>query len=217
MQRLDYQKVQFDSPAGQLEGLLETPSNFAGIAAAAVCHPHPLYGGSMQNKVVVRMANAMQECGLATLRFNFRGIGRSSGAYSEGTGELEDALTALDYLQRQRPARKLLAGGFSFGAWIALQAAARRSDINQVVAAGTPVESFNFSFLQQVRAPVAFIQGELDSFGLPPALEQVRLLLPATSTLAIVKHADHFFTGRLALFQQLIRQALTPPAETENG
>jgi alpha/beta superfamily hydrolase len=184
-------------PAGRLEAILMNPAQ-APVAAAVMCHAHPRHGGMMHFKVVFRAAKALQSGGLAVLRFNFRGVGRSEGAWDEGRGEEDDVRAALDELERRFPGLPLVVGGFSFGAVMALRVAAVDARAAAVVVLGYPAS------LDEPRGPLdaggrprLFVQGENDQFGSGEALRGMVEPLPEESSLVIVPGTDHFFDGRL--------------------
>jgi alpha/beta superfamily hydrolase len=133
--------------------------------AAVVCHPHPLHGGTMHNKVVFRAAKAAWQAGLPTLRFNFRGVGKSTGSFSDGIGECEDVTAALDYLGTRFPAVPVCLIGFSFGASVGLRVGASDPRVLALVGLGVPVTSTNMDFLRGVLKPKLIIQGTRDQFG----------------------------------------------------
>src|ERR1051326_5967971 len=135
--------VDIPAPHGRLEGLLRLPDEAAEPPrlAAVVCHPHPLFGGTMHNKTVFRLATALNEVGIPTLRFNFRGVGLSSGSYDEGRGEQDDIRSALDELEQRFPNVALCVAGFSFGAWTGLAVGCAEARVRQLVGVGVPVAS----------------------------------------------------------------------------
>lgn len=188
-----------DGPAGPLEALYQfTDGGEPAPAAAVVCHPHPLHGGTMHNTVVYRIARALRTAGLAALRFNFRGVGRSAGAYAGGEGEADDARAALDWLAARHPGRPLWVGGFSFGAWVGLTVGCADPRVVRLVAAGLPVEMKSFSFLAGCTGrPLLVVQGEHDQFGSPEAVRRALDAHPGVARLDVVGDADHFFEGRL--------------------
>ena len=187
----------FAGPAGRLEAVLVQP-DAPPVAAAVVCHAHPLHGGMMHFKPVFRAAKALQEAGLAALRFNFRGVGRSEGVHDGGVGEQDDARAALDEMGRRYPGLPLVLGGFSFGSTMALRVAAREPRVRAVLAMGYPLRRLGDAApLGDVRQPRLFVQGGEDEFG--PAEEiraTVEPLLPPRE-LVVVAGADHYLTGRL--------------------
>jgi alpha/beta superfamily hydrolase len=190
------------APHGRLEGLLSKAD--APVAAVVVCHPHPLYGGNMHHHIPYRLADAFRQAGVTALRFNFRGVGLSTGAYDEGRGELEDAQAALELLAREEPSVPLYAAGFSFGAWVALALAAQSPRVEKALAVGVPLELMPFSFVEALGKPVAFVHADADEYG---RLSEVRALVaraPGPKALFVVEGADHMCLGRLG---ELSRQA----------
>jgi alpha/beta superfamily hydrolase len=185
----------FAGPAGRLEAVLTTPEE-PPVAAAVVCHAHPLHGGMMHFKAVFRAAKALQSAGLAVLRFNFRGVGRSEGAHDDGIGEQEDARAALSELARRFPALPLVLGGFSFGSLVALRVAARDARVRAVFALGFPLGRFgDAATLRAPAQPRLFVQGEHDQFGPGDTLRALVEPLPPPRELVIVPGANHFFDG----------------------
>jgi len=194
----------FRGPGGRLEAILMHPEA-AAAAAAVVCHAHPLHGGMMHFKVVFRAAKALQSSGLAVLRFNFRGVGRSEGVHDHGVGEQEDARAALLEVQQRFPGLPLVLGGFSFGSAIALRVAARDARVRAVFALGFPLtRDEGRAPLEDVRQPRLFVQGENDEFGAGMALRALAEPLPPPRQIVVVPGADHFFDGRLDALQGVI-------------
>jgi alpha/beta superfamily hydrolase len=187
----------FEGPVGRLEAILMSPDE-PPVAAAVVCHAHPLHGGMMHFKVVFRIAKALQEQRLAVLRFNFRGVGRSEGVHDDGRGEQDDALAALGELERRLPGLPLVMAGFSFGSVVALRVAAREPRVRAVAALGFPLVRFgDAATLQAPRQPRLFVQGERDQFGAGEALRALVEPLPPPRELVVVPGASHFFDGQL--------------------
>ena len=194
----------FAGPAGRLEAVLMTPEE-PPVAAAVVCHAHPLHGGMMHFKAVFRAAKALQGAGLAVLRFNFRGVGRSEGAHDDGIGEQDDARAALSELEARFPGLPLVLGGFSFGSVVALRVAARDARVRAVFALGFPLGSGgDAATLQAPVQPRLFVQGEQDQFGAGEALRALVERLPPPRDLVVVPGADHFFDGQLDALQAAI-------------
>jgi uncharacterized protein len=194
----------FTGPVGRLEAILMGPETTP-VAAAVVCHAHPLQGGMMHFKVVFRAAKALQEQGLAVLRFNFRGVGRSEGAHDDGNGEQEDARAALSELERRFPGTPLVLGGFSFGSVVALRVAARDARVRAVFALGFPLVRFgDASVLQGPSQPRLFVQGERDEFGAGVTLRALVEPLPPPRELVVVPGASHFFDGQLDAVQDAV-------------
>ncbi len=193
--------LDFQGPAGRLEAVLTFPEA-PPVAAAVVCHAHPLHGGMMHFKVVFRAAKGLQAAGLAVLRFNFRGVGRSEGAHDHGTGEQEDARAALFEVQDRFPGLPLVLGGFSFGSEVALRVAARDSRVRAVFALGFPVSlGSDHSYLASIAQPRLFVHGETDEFGPGEALRALVAPLPPPREIVVVPGADHYFDGHLDALQ----------------
>jgi hypothetical protein len=185
------------TPPRRLDGVLEVPA--VARAGAVVCHPHPQYGGNMDNEVVVSVAEALAARGHAVLRFNFGGVGRSQGEYGGGDAELGDVRTATAALARRLPpGTPLLLAGYSFGAWVALRAAcdgrAPGLGVTAVAAIAPPLAFFDWSFLAGVPVPVTFVVGEHDQYC--PAARLQQAVADARATLRTIAGADHFFVGR---------------------
>jgi uncharacterized protein len=194
-------------PAGPLEALCEVPEGFAGRDCAVVCHPHPLYGGTMRNKVVHTTARALQERGLATVRFNFRGVGASAGAFDDGRGETLDVLAVCDYALARWPGARLTLAGFSFGAFVAYQAAGLRPAVRLYTIA-PPVGRFDFTEHPAPRVPWVVIQGDRDELvDHARVLEWVRTAVPPP-TVVILEGAEHFFHGRLNELKDAVQAQL---------
>ena len=177
---------------------------------ALVCHPHPLYGGTMHNKVVFRAAKAALLSGLPTLRFNFRGAGKRMGTFTGGAGEREDVRAALDYLAAHFPGLPVCLMGFSFGAWVGLAVGATDPRVSALVGLGLPVSSLNFDFLRDVRTPKLILQGTRDEFGPIAQVSELYRLLAEPKQIHWVEGADHFFAGKLDEVQEVLRQFLSP-------
>lgn len=184
-------------PAGRLEALLWTTAEVDSKFAALVCHPHPLFGGTMHNKVVYQAAKALHQRGAPVLRFNFRGAGLSEGEHDRGIGEQEDVRAALDYLAVEFPGKPILLAGFSFGSWVGLRVGCADERVNRLIALGLPVNNVDASYLRSCAKPKLFLQGGKDQFGSRENLEALFATLPAPKQLVFVEGADHFFTGHL--------------------
>jgi alpha/beta superfamily hydrolase len=191
---------------GHLEALLKEPEG-APHGAAVVCHPHPLYGGTMHTKAVYRAAQALSEAGLVALRFNFRGVGASTGTYEEGIGERDDVVAALDWLEEGYPHLPLIAGGFSFGSMVGLSVGAKDERVDGLLGMGLPIGNpdYDFSYLGETRKPLLVVQGENDEFGPGPEAARVLSKLGSHVTLVRVPGADHYFTDRLDELRAAVR------------
>ena len=165
--------------------------------AAVVCHPHPLFGGTMHNKVVYQAAKTLDALGLAVLRFNFRGTGKSEGKHDRGEGERGDVRAALDFLATEFPNIPLLAAGFSFGCWVGLRAGCEDARVRLLIGLGPPVNSADFSYLARCEKPKLFVLGANDIYGAPDKLKSVVSTAAGENKIVIVEDADHFFVGEL--------------------
>jgi alpha/beta superfamily hydrolase len=199
-----------DGPAGRLEAILWRPTNNKRpLLAALVCHPHPLFDGSMHNKVVYQAAKSLDEFGLSALRFNFRGAGMSAGAFDRGRGEQGDVRAALDFLADEFPGVPVLLAGFSFGSWVGLRAGCEDVRVAELIGIGAPVNDSDFAFLSGCSKPKLFVQGSKDKFGSLERLEKLVVSLPGENCLTAVNDADHFFTGKLDQLGRAITNWLT--------
>jgi uncharacterized protein len=196
-----------DGPAGQLEALLNSGAESA-THAALVCHPHPVFGGTMHNKVVFHAMKALNSFGFPVLRFNFRGTGLSHGEHDHGRGEIDDVRTALEWLDREFHL-PLIFAGFSFGAAVGLNAACADDRVKALIGLGTPVapvddRNYEFDFLRACDKPKLFVSGSRDQFGPRAKLEQLVSSLRKPKKLVIIESADHFFEGRLREMRETI-------------
>jgi uncharacterized protein len=201
-------------PSGRLECILMRPDETP-VAAAVVCHAHPLHGGVMHFKVVFRAARALQHAGVAALRFNFRGVGRSEGVHDAGRGEQDDVRAALAEVERRFPGLPLVLGGFSFGSNMALRVGCVDGRARALFALGFPLSMVpETTFLDACPKPRLFVQGENDEFGRSPAVQALVARLPQPKSLVIVPGSDHFFAGHLDALQEAVRAwAATRPWE----
>ncbi len=191
-------------PAGHLEALLNAGSPDA-THAAVVCHPHPLYGGTLHNKVVFHAMKALNGFGFPVLRFNFRGTGLSEGEHDNGIGEVEDARAALDWIEHEF-ALPIVFAGFSFGAAVGLRAAYSDDRVRALIALGlpaVPVEGrtedrvYDFEFLRECAKPKLFVSGSRDQYGPAGKLEALIETFAEPKKLVRIEAGDHFFEGRL--------------------
>ena len=187
-----------EGPAGRLEALLNVGSPTA-THAGLVCHPHPLGGGTMHNKVVFHAMKALHSFGFPVLRFNFRGTGLSGGQHDEGRGEVSDVQAALAWL-KDKFSLPIIFAGFSFGAATGLRAACPDPDVSALISLGTPVEAdgrlYSFTFLRECTKPKLFVSGDHDQYGPHDALEKVVAQAADPKELVFVP-GDHFFEGHL--------------------
>lgn len=183
--------------------------------AAVVCHPHPLHGGTMHTKAVFRTAQALSQAGFHALRFNFRGVGTSTGSYGEGIDEMEDVKAALDWLQERYPELPLLVAGFSFGSRVGLRVAVEESRVKAALGLGLAVELFDYEFLADAGKPILIVQGEEDRFGSGAEVAEALDRIPGPVTLHRIPGADHFFEDHFEELQEAVREYFTsgPGAE----
>ena len=194
-------EVLFPGPAGRLEGRY-SPGKSPTAPIALVLHPHPQHGGTMNNKVVYGVYNSFVERDFATLRFNFRGVGRSQGTYDRGEGELSDAASALDWVQGINPnARSVWVAGFSFGSWIGMQLLMRRPEIESFISIAPPANMLDFNFLAPCPASGQIIHGEIDEIVPEPYVAKLVNKLNSQRGVKIdyriIPGASHFFTNQL--------------------
>ena len=193
-------------PAGKLEAVLWTPGHGAPTFAAVVCHPHPLFGGTLHNKVVYQAAKALDGQHGVVLRFNFRGTGLSEGKHDYGQGEQGDVAAALDYLATEFAGLPLVLAGFSFGCWVGLRVGCKDPRVKRLIGIGAPVNNSDFSFLDSCAKPKLFVHGEKDEFGDVEKLRTFVTNLPGEKQLVVVEGVDHFFKGRVDELGKAITQ-----------
>ena len=227
------ESLTISGPAGSLEALLEEPDHTSPHMAAVVCHPHPLYGGTMHNKVVYRIARGLRRAGIAVLRFNFRGVGKSEGEHAHMTGEIEDARAALEYVRSRYPDLSYALAGFSFGsravmtlgcslvgqafrpaAGLSPGAAAEieddlsaRSAPQFLLAAGFSTRMGSWDFLSQCAVPKIFIHSTHDEFGPRIDFERLYAGVAEPKRLIWIDAADHFFAGALEALEERVFEA----------
>jgi uncharacterized protein len=195
-----------------LEGILKPEEpNMQARYTALICHPHPLGGGTMHNKVVFKTAQVLQTLGLPALRFNFRGVGHSTGTYDEGRGEMDDVRYALEFLSHRYPGLPVVLAGFSFGSWIGLRVGCMDDRVQAMIGLGTPARLFGNDYLQGCHKPKQFIHGTQDELAPYEMMSQWFELVPAPKSLMIVDGADHFFQGRLEEVQAMITSFIRNP------
>lgn len=190
---------------GQLEAILKEPNGeFRGVAL--VCHPHPLGGGTMHNKVVYRAAAGLLEAGLVTLRFNFRGVGTSSGEHDDGDGEKDDVRDALNYLTENYPNQPITLAGFSFGSRVGTGVALNDERIMRIISIGTAVDKYDFSYMKNCRKPILFVHGDSDEFGSIENLNSLVSLVAenADTKLIVFNNCGHFFDNHLGQLKDAI-------------
>jgi hypothetical protein len=196
-------------PAGKLEALLQEHESRDHAIVALVCHPHPLYGGTMHNKVVHRAAAVLHAMGAAALRFNFRGAGKSAGRHDGGDGELEDARAALGFLTERYPHARRWVAGFSFGAWIASRLAAAEPGIERLILIAPPVLNSSFTGLESLAVPKLALQGTDDDVCPPAALREQFGRWAEPKKLVEIPGATHFFDRQLGVLADAMHEALS--------
>ena len=202
-----YPKGNLTIPAshGQLEAILKEPAGEP-RGVALVCHPHPLGGGTMHNKVVFRAAAGLIDAGLITLRFNFRGVGASTGVHNEIEGGREDVADALNYLAETYPGRPITLAGFSFGSRVGVEVGAADDRVVRLISIGTPVDKYeDFEYLKNVHKPILFVHGDRDEFGSVASLRAIYDQVPAEKELVVFENCGHFFDDHLNELRETIK------------
>ncbi len=192
---------------GHLEAVLKAPDGTV-RGAAVMCHPHPLHGGTMHTKAVYRAAQGLNEAGLMVLRFNFRGVGTSTGSFDDGVGEQDDVRAAIDWLVDEHPHLPLVVGGFSFGSMVALGVGAPDERVAALLGLGLPVDlddRYDYGFLAEAPKPTLIVQGEHDEFGSARAVRDAVAPLGSHITVVPVAGTDHYFEGRLDELRGAVR------------
>jgi alpha/beta superfamily hydrolase len=200
------ERLSIDGPAGPLEAIVEDPG-LPGEGYAVLCHPHPLHGGTMDNKVVVTLARAFRETGIPTLRFNFRGVGSSAGTYDHGNGETADADAVAAYGALRWPDRRLLLAGFSFGAFVALRLALERG-ASRLITVAPPVDRMDFSALAVPSCPWLVVQGDSDEVVDPQRVFAWAKSCKPQPKLVVMPGVGHFFHGHLPLLRDAVIDAI---------
>lgn len=194
-------------PEGQLEVLISEPTEEKRSAWAIVCHPHPLYGGTMHNKVVSTLAKTYQNMGATTVRFNFRGVGRSEGSFDHGNGELDDLIAVIDWVQQVSMKREIWLAGFSFGAFIAAKAAAQLP-VNKLVTVAPAVQHFPMNDISPIICPWVLVQGDRDDIVPPEKVYEWAEGRDPKPVILRFPEAGHFFHGQLGELRERITEAL---------
>jgi alpha/beta superfamily hydrolase len=210
-------EVIIPGPSGRLEGRYhhnEDPNS----PVALVLHPHPKHGGTMNNKVTYNLYRSFADNGFSVLRFNFRGVGRSEGKFDSGIGELADAATCLDWLQKVNPdAATFWISGFSFGSWIALQLLMRRPELEGFVVVSPPANMYDFNFLSPCPRSGLIIQGDEDSIVEEESVSKLTSKLNQQKDIEVdykvVRGGDHFFRGTIDNMTDLVREYISEASE----
>lgn len=213
------QSLHLDGPAGRLEALLNAGAEHPRYAAV-VAHPHPLFGGTMHNKVVFHAMKALNGFGIPVLRFNFRGVGTSQGQHDNGYGEVDDVRAALHYM-KQSFKLPLVFAGFSFGASTGLRASCPDHDVVAAISIGTPMQAkdrvYEYKFLQSCAKPKLFISGDRDQFGTPEQLAALVERVPEPKQLVLIPGGDHFFEGHLEEYRAAVELWLRQTLFSDHG
>ena len=212
-------EIIFSGPAGRLEGRYQ-PGKSPTAPLALILHPHPQHGGTMDNKVAYYLYHAFVHRGFATLRFNFRGVGRSQGEFDSGVGELSDAASALDWLQSMNPnSTGTWIAGFSFGAWIGMQLLMRRPEIKGFISVAPPANLYDFSFLAPCPSSGLIIQADQDELVTPISIvklvEKLKTQKAITINHDVIKGANHFFETELNALMTSVNNYLNMRLSTE--
>jgi alpha/beta superfamily hydrolase len=202
-----------EGPAGRIEAIVKEPAAPV-TRAAVICHPHPLFGGTMHNKVVYRVAKAFEQAGFAVVRFNFRGAGRSEGVHDEGRGEQDDLRAVIRFVEQSYGGAQLWLGGFSFGSAVMLRAGCGYERARALVAVGVPASKYDFGYLASCDKPKLFVQGSQDEFGAVADLKALVGRLKEPKQLKVIEGADHFFEGRLDELGRAVSEFIS---SMENG
>jgi alpha/beta superfamily hydrolase len=210
------ERLRLDGPAGALDALLMRPER-PHPGAALLCHPHPPQGGSMHTKALVHTARALESAGLPVLRFDFRGVGRSAGRWSGGSGEREDARAALAWLAARHAGEPLVVGGMSFGAWIGLQVGSESPGVHALVAVAPPLALYDFGFLRAAGPPILCVAGDADPFCPVSDLEALAARLGARLEPVVLPGAQHLLTTHLEALYAAVRRFALERLEPRGG
>ena len=202
-QRPVTEKLFIAGPAGPLEAIIETPLNASSTEVAVICHPHPVYGGTMTNKVVHMLAKSCNELGLASVRFNYRGVGASEGNYAEGDGETDDAVAVLDWAAARWPSAGVWLAGFSFGGAVAIRAAVRR-DVQRLITVAPAIDRVPVRIDHLPTCPWLLIQGDHDELVDPAHIQQWVNSLAMPPDVVMLQGVEHFFHGRMNDLRQTV-------------
>lgn len=204
----DKAEIRLRGPAGELEAIVDVPAAGSAVPAVAViCHPHPLHGGSFHNKVVTILERSLRELGLATVRFNYRGVGKSDGEFDDGYGETEDLLAVLEWVRRVRPDDELWLGGFSFGSYVALRAA-QNLKLKQLISVAPPVGGYEFSEMDRPDCAWMVIHGDEDEVVSADAVIDWAKTQEPPPDLIVMEQTGHFFHRRLMDLRGLVKNGV---------
>jgi alpha/beta superfamily hydrolase len=198
------ERISIAGPAGQLEALIETPANPDLTHMGVVCHPHPLHGGTMTNKVAYTLARTINDLRIPAVRFNFRGVGASEGQYADGIGEVDDALAAIEWARKRWPEAQLWLAGFSFGGAVALRTAGI-ADAKRLVTVAPAVAGLDSAGIELPQCPWLVVQGDQDELVNIDEVRRWTAQLKSPPDLAVLQGAEHFFHGRLTELRDVVR------------
>ena len=190
-------------PAGPLEAIVDIPPDTAVTSVAVICHPHPLYGGTMTNKVAHMLAKSCNELGLAAVRFNYRGVGASAGAYAEGDGETDDAVAVLEWAQQRWPDAGRWLGGFSFGGAVAVRAAVRH-EVRRLITVAPAIQRVHVDTAHLPTCPWLIVQGDEDELVDAKEIQQWASSLSVRPDVVMLPGVQHFFHGRMNDLRQVV-------------
>jgi len=194
-------------PAGPLEALLDVPAGEP-RAVAVFGHPHPLHGGTMHTKALYQAAKAMPRIGVAALRFNFRGVGRSAGTFDAGPGEMADFKAAIAFMNERYPDLPIWAAGMSFGSWIAMTAGAEDARVSLLLGIAPPVDRFDFDALKTCTLPKFIIHGEADELISIKDIRRFYSQIPEPKELVTIEDANHLFEGKTSMVGDAVEDLL---------
>lgn len=199
-------------PAGRIEAILKEPRAAQLAMLAIVSHPLPTGGGTMHNKLVYRMARALEDLGAVTLRYNFRGTGKSDGEFDGGIGEEDDLRAVIEYATARYPRLPLVLGGFSFGAWVSLKVAVNEARVRAMVLTGLPAGMFSFEFAEEIARSLLIVQGTRDQYGPIAQVRELAHRLGPQARLCEVEGGDHFLDDRVEELGKAIKQHFQTPS-----
>jgi alpha/beta superfamily hydrolase len=194
-------------PAGPLEALMDLPEGEP-RAVAVFGHPHPLHGGTMHTKALYQAAKAMPRIGVAALRFNFRGVGSSTGTFDSGPGEKDDFRAALSYVEQRFPDLPIWAAGMSFGSWIALTVGAEDPRVSLLLAVAPPIDRYDFDVLKTSTLPKFIVHGENDELISIKEIRKFYAQIPEPKELVTIEDANHLFEGKTSLVGEAVADLL---------
>ncbi len=194
-------------PAGPLEALLDLPAGEP-RAVAVFGHPHPMHGGTMHTKALYQAAKAMPRIGVAALRFNFRGVGRSAGTFDSGAGEKDDFRAGLSFAETRFPDLPVWSAGMSFGSWIAMTVGAEDARVSLLLAIAPPIDRYDFDALKMCTRPKFIVHGESDELISIKEIRKFYAQIPEPKELVTIEDANHLFEGKTSLVGEAVEDLL---------